>query len=112
MDQEHRQARARPQAAPAQSGGGRGKSLLLAYLLWLVLGPFGAHRFYLGRHLTGVLFFALTLFCAALTLFTFGTLIFSFIVPLLWLVIDALLMPRLVRPRRGGGRARGAPSSG
>ncbi len=109
MDQEHRQATPPPPtAAPAQGGGGRGRSLLLAYLLWLVLGPFGAHRFYLGRYLTGILLFALTLFCAALTLFTVGTLIFSFIVPLLWLVIDALLMPRLARPRR----ARGSPSSG
>lgn len=29
------------------------KSLPLAYILWLILGSAGAHRFYLGRPLTG-----------------------------------------------------------
>ncbi len=76
-----------------------------------MLGPFGAHRFYLGRYLTGILLFALTLSGAALTLSSVGTLVFTFIVPLLWLVIDALLMPRFARPRRGGRRARGSPSN-
>jgi len=87
--------------------GGDGKSLLLAYLLWLVLGLFGAHRFYLGRYLSGALLLALSLSCAAFTLSSVGTLVFTFIVPLLWLAVDAVLMPRLARPRRaisvGGG---------
>lgn len=31
------------------------KSLGVAYLLWFFLGSFGAHRFYLGRPLTGII---------------------------------------------------------
>lgn len=31
------------------------KSLVAAYLLWFFLGIFGAHRFYLGKICTGVL---------------------------------------------------------
>ncbi len=30
------------------------KSKLTAYLLWLAIGAFGAHRFYLGRVKTGI----------------------------------------------------------
>lgn len=32
------------------------KSLLIAYLLWLTLGVFGAHRFYLGKWFTGLIY--------------------------------------------------------
>jgi TM2 domain-containing membrane protein YozV len=32
------------------------KSLLLAYLLWLTLGIFGAHRLYLGKWFTGLVY--------------------------------------------------------
>ena len=30
--------------------------LIIAYLLWFFLGVFGAHRFYLGRFWTGLLY--------------------------------------------------------
>jgi len=33
------------------------KSLLLSYLLWLVGGLFGLHKFYLGRPIMGLLYF-------------------------------------------------------
>lgn len=33
----------------------RKKSSLIAYLLYIFLGIFGAHRFYLGKYLTGML---------------------------------------------------------
>lgn len=33
------------------------KSLLLAYLLWFIGGPFGLHKFYLGRPGIGLLYF-------------------------------------------------------
>lgn len=33
------------------------KSLLVAYLLWLVLGVLGAHKFYLNRPLLGIAYF-------------------------------------------------------
>lgn len=64
-------------AEPAPSRAGR-KSLALAYFLWLFLGLFGAHRFYLGRWFTGLLF-----------LISFG------FYGLGWL-LDGLLMPWLV----------------
>ena len=35
------------------------KSKITAYALWLVIGAFGAHRFYLGRIKTGILLAAL-----------------------------------------------------
>jgi hypothetical protein len=33
---------------------GQQKSMVLAYLLWLIVGAFGGHRFYLGRIKTGI----------------------------------------------------------
>jgi TM2 domain-containing membrane protein YozV len=33
------------------------RSLILAYLLWFFLGIFGIHRFYLGRPISGVIYF-------------------------------------------------------
>ena len=33
------------------------KSLLVAYLLWFFLGLLGIHRFYLGRWVTGIIWF-------------------------------------------------------
>jgi hypothetical protein len=53
----------------------------LARLLWGTLGWFGAHRFYLGRPLTGLLM-----------LFTLGG-------GLVWWVVDAFLLTGMVRSR-------------
>ncbi len=33
------------------------RSMLMAYLLWGFLGPLGIHRFYLGRPISGVIWF-------------------------------------------------------
>eukprot|EP01088_Endostelium_zonatum_P022149 TRINITY_DN926_c0_g1_i1.p1 TRINITY_DN926_c0_g1~~TRINITY_DN926_c0_g1_i1.p1 ORF type:complete len:103 (-),score=4.28 TRINITY_DN926_c0_g1_i1:70-378(-) len=33
------------------------KDIVIAYLLWFFLGPFGVHRCYLDRPLTGILWF-------------------------------------------------------
>lgn len=70
------------------------KSTGAAYLLWLFLGGFGAHRFYLGQTGTGA---------AQLILFIFGwaTLIigvglFLLIAVALWLLVDAFLIPGLI----------------
>ena len=40
---------------------GRKKSIRVAYLLWTLLGSFGAHRLYLGRPASGAAMLALTL---------------------------------------------------
>ena len=39
------------------------KSKLTAYLLWLAIGAFGAHRFYLGRVKTGIALAVLLVGC-------------------------------------------------
>ena len=51
------------------------KNLLVAYILWLLLGIFGAHKFYLSRPLMGLLYF-----CTA-GLFVIGWLIDLFTLP-------------------------------
>ena len=57
-----------------QSGGYRdmsvprpGKNLVLAYLLWFLLGFLGAHRYYVGQFLKGLLFLVGTIAATALS---------------------------------------------
>ena len=61
-----------------------GPSMGLAYFFWLFLGLVSAHRFYLGRTGTAVL----------------QIISYFFAVGILWLIIDAFLLPRLVRERQ------------
>lgn len=61
----------------------------LAYVLWFFLGFFSAHRFYLGRPGTAV--FQLLLNCV--------------VVGLLWTLIDAFLIPGMVRDKKNEIRA-------
>ena len=60
------------------------KSLVVAYLLWWFLGYFGAHRFYLGHVGSGVV-----------TLIFIG--IFGVLIVGLWWLIDAFLIPGIVK---------------
>jgi TM2 domain-containing membrane protein YozV len=73
------------------------KSLIVAYLLWFFLGWFGLHRFYLGKIFSGVVLLLLWLACASLTLLTLGIGYISFLIPALWLFVDAFLIPVIVR---------------
>lgn len=57
----------------------RKKSATATWLLWLFLGVFGAHRFYLGRIGTGIAM-----------LITLGGL-------LIWDLVDAFLIPGMLR---------------
>ena len=75
------------------------KSLLVAYLLWFFLGYVGAHRFYLGRPVSGVVMLALSAVILLLTLVTFGFLGFLWAVVGLWWLIDALLIPGMAASR-------------
>ncbi len=69
------------------------KSLLVAYLLWAFLGYVGAHRFYLGRPVSGLIMLMLSGVVLMLTLISFGLLSFLWAVVGLWWLIDALLIP-------------------
>ena len=75
------------------------KSLLVAYLLWFFLGYVGAHRFYLGRPISGFIMLALSAVTLVLALVSFGFLSFLWVVVGLWWLVDALLIPGLVAGR-------------
>lgn len=64
------------------------KSVVVAYLFWFFLWPFGAHRFYMGRVGTGVLMLILSLTVIGL----FATLI--------WAVVDLFLIPGMAKADR------------
>ena len=71
------------------------KSQGVAYLLWLFLGGFGGHRFYLGR--TGSAVFQLILGVLGwMTIWVGVGLIFFF--PLgIWLIVDLFLIPGIAQ---------------
>jgi TM2 domain-containing membrane protein YozV len=66
----------------------RSKSTGIAYLLWIFLGGFGLHRFYLGSNGMGAL-----ILCATLLGFVTG---FTFIITLVVLLYDLFTIPSQV----------------
>lgn len=64
------------------------KSAVLAYVFWFFLGMFGVHRMYMGKVISGIIQLILTLIFSWLT---FG------IIPGLWVIIDAFLIPGMLR---------------
>lgn len=75
------------------------KSLLAAYVLWFFLGYIGAHRFYLGRPLSGFIMLAISGVTLLLTVVSFGVLGFLWFAIGLWWLIDALLIPGIAAGR-------------
>ncbi len=86
------------------------KSMVVAYVLWILLGGFGVYRFYLGRVASGVVLLHLTLLFLFFFVLRFvaifipgGGPLFEDIYVLLgvtisvWLVVDAFRIPNLVR---------------
>lgn len=86
----------------------KGKNLVLAYALWFFLGFLGAHRYYVGHVLKGLLFLIGTVIAVALSqansfysdskapiAFTIIGGIIGFVVFVFW-VIDAFKLRRLV----------------
>lgn len=69
------------------------KSTGVAYLLWFFLGTLGGHNFYLGRVLIGVI----QLVMALLAFVTFGI---TLIVVGIWLIVDAFMIPGIIRKDR------------
>ena len=86
---------------PMQRGAGR-KSIPVAYLLWVLLGTFGAHRLYLKRYATGT-----ALLTAALSSFLLMSGVFgetparigyaTVWIPMVWALVDLFLIPGLKR---------------
>ena len=61
------------------------RSNLVAYLLWLFLGLFGAHNFYLRR--TGV----------AITQLILSSIMVGMVVTIPWVIVEVFLIPGWVR---------------
>ncbi len=70
------------------------KSMVLAYLFWLFLGSFGAHRFYLGRTGSAIVMLCLSLVSSVLTVVFIGFL--GLAVVGIWWLIDAFLVYSMV----------------
>lgn len=65
----------------------RGKSMVVAYLLWYFLGMFGGHRFYLGRKGSAITQLILTIT------------ILGVIVTGIWWIVDAFLTHQMVKEK-------------
>jgi len=90
-------------AAVSEAVWGTPKSLPIAYALWLVLGIFGAHRFYLGRYLTGAIQAVLGAASWALLAAQYYPAFLGMAAALLWLSADAYFVRAMhARPPSGG----------
>lgn len=75
------------------------KSMPIAYLCWITLGMVGAHRFYLRRPVTGAAMLALMLLMLVLIATIIGAPLAAplFGILMLWVLVDAALIPGWVR---------------
>ncbi|MER5170348.1 TM2 domain-containing protein [Thioclava sp. GXIMD2076] len=80
------------------------KSALIAYLLWFFLPMLGVHRFYLGRWMSGLIMLILFGIGTALAVILIGYIPLAFVG--LWWLIDALLIPSMIRRDMDEMRAR------
>lgn len=71
------------------------KSLLIAYLLWWLTGGFGGHRFYTGR--IGSAWAMLIIMACSIPLAFVLVGIFTGGAVVIWWVVDAFLLPEMVR---------------
>ncbi|MDY5060411.1 TM2 domain-containing protein [Staphylococcus simulans] len=69
----------------------KAKQPMIAYVLWFFFGSLGGHRFYFGKTGSAIGMIALTLLTAW---FTFG------IPTLIWVIVDAFLIPGWVEADR------------
>jgi TM2 domain-containing membrane protein YozV len=67
-------------------------NIFLAYVIWFLLGYFGAHRFYLGKKTSAIVM----LVCGILSILL-AILVIPFIVMWVWWLVDAFLIPSMVR---------------
>jgi TM2 domain-containing membrane protein YozV len=71
------------------------KNAGIACALWFFFGMLGAHRFYAGRIGSGATILTLTILSAILTVVFVGFVLI--VVPAIWVLIDAFLIPGMVR---------------
>lgn len=71
------------------------KSSGICYLLWFFLGGFGAHRFYLGPTRSAIAMLVISIVSWILIFVAIGAL--GFIVIGIWWIVDAFLIPGIVR---------------
>ena len=86
---------------PTQRGPGK-KSIRAAYLLWFLLGTFGAHRLYLKRCATGTVLLTTALSSLLLMSGIFGQTparagYVTLWIPMVWALADLFLIPELKR---------------
>jgi TM2 domain-containing membrane protein YozV len=67
------------------------KSIGVAYALWLFLGGFGAHRFYLKKKKTAIILLIATIVGALTSLLGVGVFILAAVG--VWVLVDAFLIP-------------------
>ncbi|MGB3290967.1 MAG: TM2 domain-containing protein [Burkholderiaceae bacterium] len=75
------------------------RSIAAAYVLWFFFGWLGAHRFYIGYKLSGFLMLALAVLAWYRAVAVEGAGFLAFIVLGIWVLIDAALIPFMVRKR-------------
>ena len=71
------------------------KSVAVAYLLLLVVGFFGAHRFYLGRKGSAIAMLVLAIASLVLSLVIVG--LFGIVALYVWIFVDLFLVPGIAR---------------
>ncbi|WP_265506906.1 TM2 domain-containing protein, partial [Paracoccus rhizosphaerae] len=81
-----------------------GKSAVIAYLLLVFLGAFGAHRFYLGKTGTGVAM--LLLWIVGLLTLVLGVGLIALAAVGIWAFVDLFLIPGMIREDQERLRAR------
>ena len=75
------------------------RTLAIAYVLALVLGGLGAHRFYLNEKGTATALLLVTLSSVALMVVAVG--FFTIWISIVWVLADLFLMPGLARRALG-----------
>ena len=74
----------------------RKKSMVFAYLAWLVLGLVGAHRFYLGRNQSGLWMILMWPAWLILGPFLYPIGLFIGVALIAWWIIDVFLIPGML----------------
>ncbi len=75
------------------------KTTMVAYLLWFFLGPWGAHRFYMGRKGSGFGMLGLMIGSIVLTAVAVG--LIGFLAVFVWWVVDAFLLHKWLKEGTG-----------